>query len=534
MAYMIECNDGRMRDADNSRLLDIHRHADFGSMNELVDRLYATHFADLPLNNKAKLKKHVKLLIVDFYASWIEDLEQAISIPLGKSSYKAKSRYNALHISETMIAVVNRAIESGLLNYWKGHATAERTSRFWATLELQEEFLRLGSFPSMLETAPDYEPIILRDVVNGRKVDVEYDDARPKGSTKTKVAAARAQLQVYNSRLRNSFIDIPSLDDNFIEIDSFDDDFGTLLSPAELARKIGKSVMLIAINAKTESSAIKAIRQELLNYRHKANPKVRPKGKNKRLIISQHDKCTRRIFNNGTFAEGGRFYGGWWQRIPASWRKRIWIDNQSVIEVDFSAFHIVILYAQMGIDYYEAACEDPYCLNLPDLSESLNDAVILELIQQLRDRHPLLANKFCSNVGVRLMNIDSEIAAMILARCLEANILPLIIHDSFIVQVDHSETLLDFMMDAVNEMFGITPSLKQAIDQQERYIDNFGDDEGHISPRYRHQRALFARIRAGDMSQRPCVLIAAAHQDVANENQRKEFEELMARIDERD
>ena len=30
-------------------------------------------------------------------------------------------------------------------------------------------------------------------------------------------------------------------------------------------------------------------------------------------IIS--NKFVRRIFNNGTFEEGGRFYGGWWQRI---------------------------------------------------------------------------------------------------------------------------------------------------------------------------------------------------------------------------
>ena len=39
--------------------------------------------------------------------------------------------------------------------------------------------------------------------------------------------------------------------------------------------------------------------------------------------VSHHDKFVRRIFNNSSFADGGRFYGGWWQRIDGEHRKNI-------------------------------------------------------------------------------------------------------------------------------------------------------------------------------------------------------------------
>tara|TARA_R110002072_G_C7751486_1_gene517513 strand:+ start:73 stop:552 length:480 start_codon:yes stop_codon:yes gene_type:complete len=39
-------------------------------------------------------------------------------------------------------------------------------------------------------------------------------------------------------------------------------------------------------------------------------------GDSKVVRINQHDKFVRRIFNRGSWELGGRFYGGWWQRLP--------------------------------------------------------------------------------------------------------------------------------------------------------------------------------------------------------------------------
>ena len=218
MTYQVTCSDGVVRDADNSRLLDVHRQSDYSEVNEMVDQLYQVYFSDLPFKGKVKLKKHVKTFLLDAYVSWIEDTEQALSISLNKNAYRAKSRYNALHISETMIAVAHRAVEAGLLVWWQGHETAERTSCFWPTQVLKDAFLKIGVFPLLISSVSNYEPIILRDSKNGKQVDIEYGDDRPRGTTKTKLRAMQEQLWAYHRRLAHSFIDIPSLEDSYVTL----------------------------------------------------------------------------------------------------------------------------------------------------------------------------------------------------------------------------------------------------------------------------------------------------------------------------
>lgn len=47
-------------------------------------------------------------------------------------------------------------------------------------------------------------------------------------------------------------------------------------------------------------------------------------------------KSLRRIFNNGSFTEGGRLYGGWWQGIPRDYRWHVRINRMNTVEADFS------------------------------------------------------------------------------------------------------------------------------------------------------------------------------------------------------
>ena len=51
-----------------------------------------------------------------------------------------------------------------------------------------------------------------------------------------------------------------------------------------------------------------------------------------------------RIFTNGSFEEGGRFYRGWWQNVPSEYRKFITIDESVTTEYDFSQLSPHMLY----------------------------------------------------------------------------------------------------------------------------------------------------------------------------------------------
>ena len=67
--------------------------------------------------------------------------------------------------------------------------------------------------------------------------------------------------------------------------------------------------------------------------------------------ITHHDKFVRRIFNNKTFDDGGRFYGGWWQRIDSDYRKDIRMNDVTTVEIDYSSLHVILAYTEAGLNY---------------------------------------------------------------------------------------------------------------------------------------------------------------------------------------
>jgi hypothetical protein len=54
------------------------------------------------------------------------------------------------------------------------------------------------------------------------------------------------------------------------------------------------------------------------------------------------------VFNNGSFNEGGRFYGGWWQNFPSDYRQFITINGHTTWEYDYSSLHPAMLDLRFG------------------------------------------------------------------------------------------------------------------------------------------------------------------------------------------
>ena len=108
------------------------------------------------------------------------------------------------------------------------------------------------------------------------------------------------------------------------------------------------------------------LRKTFIDIQELETPRIKLKGDKLRkkrnkptyVNISHHDKFTRRIFNNGSFDEGGRFYGGWWQRIDSSERRRIRLNNAPSKEMDYSALHVILAYAKVNEDYWKLTDKD--------------------------------------------------------------------------------------------------------------------------------------------------------------------------------
>lgn len=202
------------------------------------------------------------------------------------------------------------------------------------------------------------------------------------------------------------------------------------------------------------------------------------------LYIDLTAKKVRRIFNNGLFTQGGRFYGGFWMGIPSELRKRIIINNQKVVECDYSGIHIHLLYAMKGINY-GAKGKDAY--TLPDYGDdsktrqlfktlllaALNATTETKAIQALRQKinfsrseypanipdlkqvlsdfkeyHQPIENYLGSGAGLELMYRDSQIAEHVITTLLDKDIPVLSVHDSFICPTLNYEDLYAAMLAA--------------------------------------------------------------------------------------
>lgn len=202
------------------------------------------------------------------------------------------------------------------------------------------------------------------------------------------------------------------------------------------------------------------------------------------IHVDMSRKHVYRIFSNGKWNNGGRYYGGFWMGIPESLRTRIIINNMEVMEYDFKGMHIKLLYAMEGKPY---ELGDPYNIpgypqgkkmrkflktlflilincedgrkvkgalekeiykdpeSFPEFSEWPN---LKETVKLIRQHHAPVARHILTGKGIELQYIDSLIAEQVISTFTSRNIPILSIHDSFIIQRCHEDLLTSIMRDA--------------------------------------------------------------------------------------
>ena len=197
----------------------------------------------------------------------------------------------------------------------------------------------------------------------------------------------------------------------------------------------------------------------------------------------------RRVFNNSSFSQGGRFYGHWSQSIPREYRKKIRINHEETSELDFSGLHIRMLYhiaktippeGDMykidGIDSTDRSLSKKILqamINAPSRGKALMGAResarnegkwhplshIKEIADKLAIHHSEIAKYFGTGYGVHLQHLDSQIAERVMLTLADKGIPALTIHDSFIVPCSHKDALEAAMIDSYTSLFGHPPAI---------------------------------------------------------------------------
>lgn len=177
-----------------------------------------------------------------------------------------------------------------------------------------------------------------------------------------------------------------------------------------------------------------------------------------------------RVFNND-WNLGGRLYGGWWQQVPKRFRSDITIDAEPTVEEDHPQLHPRLIYRLAGGkpdgDAYDLPGRDrslckvafnvmvnakPRTSALKAVAQRIGGKGALkkatDIVEALEARHASIADFFHSGIGLRLQNVDADMAERTVLRLRKQGIPSLPIHDSFIVRERDREPLLEAMNDA--------------------------------------------------------------------------------------
>lgn len=187
-----------------------------------------------------------------------------------------------------------------------------------------------------------------------------------------------------------------------------------------------------------------------------------------------------RVFNDGDWRKGGRFYGGFWMELKQreqGQRELIQIDGEVCCELDYKATHATMTYNMKGLP----APEDSYTIPGFDRKTIKNAFLVLfncegreatlnamrhekhikdaaSVLDAIETTHPAIADCFYKReFGLKLQQLDSIIAAGVMKDLYPVICLP--IHDSFITTVGHEDKLRQSMLKQWNYHFNHPPRI---------------------------------------------------------------------------
>ncbi|MFJ7644492.1 hypothetical protein ACIQYO_20620 [Methylobacterium sp. NPDC097178] len=220
---------------------------------------------------------------------------------------------------------------------------------------------------------------------------------------------------------------------------------------------------------------------------HMKARKVRESGKVTWSTVVPTDPHVVRIISREHRDMGGRLYG-FWQNLPKARRAELMINNELIIEPDFTCLHPTLLYSMQGI-VLDTATFDPYlphpyrwprkagklALNVAINAKSIVAAVwalqakrlekgddglpkwryglaeTRRIIDALIEHNKPIARYICSDMGVTLMGIDSRMCVEVLKRCRRDNVAVLPVHDSFMVGKSKGAVVTGHMAEVMDQ-----------------------------------------------------------------------------------
>ncbi|MBT4701568.1 MAG: hypothetical protein HOB79_10900, partial [Rhodospirillaceae bacterium] len=393
--------------------------------------------------DKEDYHRHLVNIICDLYAAWIENPDRYVGYSRGKENFNQGGSYWD-HLNDCSLLSQRKFLE--LIDFLKAelyiedHTAKAGRNRFSSRMKAKEYLLNLLFEMEVnwasIQTDTNTGAIVVKD--ENKKTIAPPDDPD------FEYTRAEKNLQRINENLQSSLLNLNISDHEF------------------------ESLKIRLRNSEDDD--------ELVELGSKREP------------LEFQNRSLRRIFAQGSFNSGGRFYGGWWQGLPSEYRKHIEIEGLITREMDYATIQPRILYSRVNteppedsyvipgwslqgwdkelrniakkafnqlINSREGAKEenqwhgfapyldpDPLPEGWANMSKNKRtklrrdeflkrtDRDYSDLLRDLKEMHKPIDDYFFSQAWTWMQRIDSNIAERVMLKLLDQQITSLPIHDS--------------------------------------------------------------------------------------------------------
>ena len=318
-------------------------------LNELVDHLAENITAGEHRQRKRTAEENKRF--IHSLTKILTDVWEGMSISpyyecvINKRSnaYSGPARYRDSNLAyKTHKAVFDGLLKLNLIRITHGGYYNRQTregvvTRYKATHDLVTRLSKLKGHPAIV-LLPDLhtETVILRDKVDKRKTSIDYDET-------PETQLFRSNLKKINAVLAGHWADLELTQEQYT--------------------KLQERLLL-----DTEKQPVNFARRTIV-----------------------------RIFSNGSFREGGRFYRGWWENLPSECRRYITLDSKRTYEYDYSQLNPHIIYA---LQNQELGSEDAYGRVLDGHHRDIVKQAFNAMLQAKRDLARCPAKLDISKLGM--------------------------------------------------------------------------------------------------------------------------------------
>ena len=403
--------------------------------------------------HKVSAKRFLSALLANLFAAHVTHKQHYLAISRSKNDYDSASRYKTFKYGYSIVvAVLDALIDEGLLKQHIGFKDRETGLSRYSRIKAKPKLVKI--IQTYLEFSDDVaefdqEIIILRGEKdkNRRAEELEYED-------NDETLLMYCNLETINRAISETFLNFHLRDSDLVEL----------------------------------------------------NDRLRRGPERNQIDYSRNQLC--RLFNDGSFESGGRFYRVWWQELPKEYRKYIEISYEKTVELDYSSIHPSLIYlvhdlVPVELPYVVAGYEKLRPLvkrsfnimvnaaskkaalsairkkwskmKLKYAEEPVSSVDLVSLMTLIEEKHSAISKYFYTSIGKKMQFIDSQLAEEVMLRMINNKVVVLPVHDSFIVPYSSYSLLKETMQSVVFDRYGY----KIEIDEKETELKEINNNRWH-------------------------------------------------------